>query len=271
VSAITWIDSHCHIQDQYMPGGVGSSEVIDEATAAGVVGVVCVGTDLDASRQAVDLVTTIRATRSGFGAWATAGLHPHEASEGLEVVEQIEGLIEETQSSDPGLVVAVGECGLDYHYDHSPRPEQRVAFEAQIELAKRRDLTLVIHTRSAWDDTFDILRSVGTPDRVVIHCFTGGPEEAKKCLEIGAFLSFSGITTFKGAPEVREAAEICPADHLLVETDAPFLAPVPYRGKQNRPAWVSVVGEAVAGFRGERPEDLAASTSAAFRSAFAIE
>ena len=117
-----------------MPDGIGATEVIDEATASGVVGVVCVGTDLGASRQAVDLVNTIRATRSGFGAWATAGLHPHEASEGLGVVNQIEGLIAESESSDPGLVVAVGECGLDYHYDHSPRPEQRVAFEAQVEL-----------------------------------------------------------------------------------------------------------------------------------------
>ena len=106
--------------------------------------------------------------------------------------------------------MAVGECGLDYHYDHSPRAEQRQAFEAQIALACARGLTLVVHTRAAWDDTIDLLRSTGLPERVVIHCFTGGPPEARRCLDLGAYLSFSGIVTFKGAPEVRDAAVAVP-------------------------------------------------------------
>ena len=140
-------------------------------------------------------------------------------------------------------MVAVGECGFDYHYEHSPRAAQRDAFAAQVELARRYDLTLVVHSRDAWDDTLDVLRAAGPPQRTVLHCFTGGPDEARRCLDLGAFLSFSGIVTFKGAQDVRDAAALCPLDRLMVETDAPFLAPVPHRGKQNRPAWVVAVGE----------------------------
>jgi TatD DNase family protein len=146
-------------------------------------------------------------------------------------------------------VVAVGECGLDYYYDHSPRELQREAFAAQIELATSLGLALVVHTRDAWDETFDILRSVGVPERWVLHCFTGGPDEARRGLELGAALSFSGIVTFKNAGQIREAAALCPVDRLLVETDSPFLAPVPHRGKTNTPALVPVVGAAVAAVR----------------------
>ena len=111
-------------------------------------------------------------------------------------------------------------------------------------------IALVVHTREAWADTLDILVAEGVPARTVIHCFTGGPDEARRCLDLGAHLSFSGVITFKGAPEVREAVELCPLDRLLVETDSPFLAPVPHRGRPNQPAFVSVVGEAVAAVKG---------------------
>ncbi|HXQ60451.1 MAG TPA: TatD family hydrolase, partial [Acidimicrobiales bacterium] len=164
----------------------------------------------------------------------------------------------------------VGECGLDYHYDHSPRPVQREMFAAQVDLARRSGLTLVVHTRDAWDDALDILRSGPRPERIVLHCFTGGPEQARRCLELDAFLSFSGIVTFKSADDVRAAAALCPIDRLLVETDAPFLAPVPHRGESNRPALVSVVGEAVAAVKSMNAEDLAASSMAATRRAFAL-
>jgi TatD DNase family protein len=251
-----------------MPGEEHDQDLIEEALVAGVTGAVCVGTDKEASDQAIDLVVKLRARGDGFSAWATAGLHPHEASAGLEAVQQIADVIDAARVQNPGVIVAVGECGLDYYYEHSARNDQRQVFEAQIELAKSRGLTLVVHTRNAWDDTFELLRSVGVPERTIIHCFTGGPEEATKCLDLGAYLSFSGIVTFKGAPEVREAATMCPPDRLLVETDAPFLAPVPYRGKSNRPAWVAVVGEAVADIRGDDPEMLAASTTQAARAAF---
>jgi TatD DNase family protein len=180
--------------------------------------------------------------------WATAGVHPHDAKDGLDGLDSL--------LDAPG-VVAVGECGLDYHYDHSPRDVQRAVFAAQVALANARGLPLVVHTREAWDDTFDILRGEGVSERVVFHCFTGGPDEARRCLDLGGHLSFSGIVTFPSAAEVREAAVLCPSDRLLVETDSPYLAPVPHRGRPNRPALVVVVGESLAATRGETAEQVA--------------
>jgi TatD DNase family protein len=226
-----WTDSHCHLTWD----GVGAP-AIDEARAAGVTRIVTVGTDAATSQEA------IRTAVDHDGVWATVGLHPHDAS---NTVSTILPLLEDPQPA----VVAVGECGLDYYYDHSPRELQREAFAAQIELATSLGLALVVHTRDAWDETFDILRSVGVPERWVLHCFTGGPDEARRGLELGAALSFSGIVTFKNAGQIREAAALCPVDRLLVETDSPFLAPVPHRGKTNTPALVPVVGAAVAAVR----------------------
>jgi len=284
-AAARWIDSHCHLQDRYRAEGTEVATALSEAAEAGVVGIVCVGTDPATSRQAVAVAVAARvaaaraaAARSGgdpaswalpagFGAWATMGLHPHEASQG---VEEIARLLAEAVSDADGIVVAVGECGLDYHYEHSPRDAQRHAFAAQVALARQHDLTLVVHSRRAWDDTIDVLRGEGPPARTVLHCFTGGPEEARRCLDLGAFLSFSGIVTFKGADDVRAAAALCPRDRLLVETDAPFLAPTPHRGRENRPAWVVEVGEAVAVVKGLTPDALAASCTAATRAAFAL-
>jgi TatD DNase family protein len=276
-----WIDSHCHLQDRYRAKGTAVLDALGEAKAAGVHGVICVGTDAETSRQAVRLVIEVRqalanddaeaagdgASLRPFGMWATVGLHPHDASQGMSELEEA---LDEALALDRSPVVAVGECGLDYHYDHSPRDVQRDAFADQIELARRHDLTLVVHSRQAWDDTIDVLRTAGVPPRVVMHCFTGGPDEARRCLEVGAYLSFSGILTFKGADDVRAAALLCPVDRLMVETDAPFLAPVPHRGQTNRPAWVVAVGEALAAVRGVAPEALADSCSAATRAAFGL-
>ena len=281
VGNASWIDSHCHIQDHYRPEGEELLAVLSEAVAAGVRGVVCVGTDVATSRQAVELVSTVRSAVASrvpaapggeplpgdFGVWATMGLHPHEASHGIDTLAQA---LEDELKTSRGLVVAVGECGFDYHYEHSPRAAQRDAFAAQVELARRHDLALVVHSRDAWDDTLDVLRAAGPPERTVLHCFTGGPDEARRCLDIGAFLSFSGIVTFKGAQDVRDAAALCPLDRLMVETDAPFLAPVPHRGKQNRPAWVTDVGDAVAQIKGVSNSSLAESCTSATRAAFAL-
>ena len=169
------------------------------------------------------------------------GLHPHDAKNGLEGISPL---------LDEDKVVAVGECGLDYHYDHSPRDTQREVFQAQVALAHEKRMALVIHTREAWDDTFSILRAEGVPDRTVFHCFTGGADEARRCLALGAWLSFSGIVTFKSADDVRAAAALCPEERLLVETDSPYLAPVPHRGRCNSPGLVPIVGAAVAKARG---------------------
>jgi TatD DNase family protein len=171
---------------------------------------------------------------------------------------------------DP-VVVAVGECGLDYYYEHSPRAEQRSAFAAQIQLAHECGLALVVHTRDAWDDTFDILRSEGPPARWVLHCFSGGPDEATRGLDMGAMLSFSGIVTFKNADDIRAAAALCPLDRILVETDSPYLAPVPHRGQPNQPAWVPFVGAKVAEVRGVDAETIEAATWANTAAVFGLD
>lgn len=256
-----WTDTHCHVQASYLKEPLGEDEVFLRASAASVGRIVCVGTDVVASLEAIDLARSRSKNGATPSTWATVGLHPHEASHGLGPVRQ---LLENKASVDrrPGSVVAVGECGLDYFYEHSPRDAQRVVFAEQIALAKRLDLALVVHTRDAWDDTADILTAEGVPERTIIHCFTGGVPEARRMLDLGAYLSFSGIVTFKNADEVRDAATLCPADRLLVETDAPFLTPVPHRGLPNEPAYVAIVGAAVANLRGVHGRELAASSSA---------
>jgi TatD DNase family protein len=243
-----WTDSHCHV----------AGDAVAPARAAGVTRMVVVGTDASWSAAAIDVA------RSHEGVWATVGLHPHDAIKGVASIEPL--LVDHGPE-----VVAVGECGLDYHYDHSPREVQRSVFAQQIALALEQDLALVIHTREAWDDTFAILDSEGVPPRTVLHCFTGGPDEARRGLDIGAHLSFSGIVTFKGADDVRAAAALCPLDRMLVETDAPFLAPVPHRGQPNRPAWVEVVGEAVAAVTNVSVDQIEGATWANTARVFGLE
>jgi len=178
-------------------------------------------------------------------------VHPHDAVDGLEGLSDL--------LDDPG-VVAVGECGLDFHYDHSPRQVQAEVFAAQVAMANKRDMALVIHTREAWDETFAILDREGTPRRTVFHCFTGGPEEGHECLDRGAVISFSGIVTFANAAEVREAAIECPLDRMLVETDSPYLAPTPHRGQKNRPALVTFVGASIAEAKGVGVDEIEQTT-----------
>lgn len=252
-----WTDSHCHVQS-----ADDSSALLGRAAAAGVQRVVVVGTDEATSRAGV----AMSAELSGVGAppveiWSTVGLHPHDASEGVEAVSSY---LAELASSglSRGRVVAVGECGLDYHYDYSPRDDQRNVFATQIGLAHQHSMALVIHTREAWDDTFAILDREGLPPRVVFHCFTGGVEEAKECLDRGAYLSFSGIVTFPSATELREAARMCPLRSIMVETDSPFLTPVPHRGKPNEPAFVPLVGRAIAQLKSIDVAEVAQATSA---------
>jgi TatD DNase family protein len=243
---MVWIDSHCHVQ--WVEGGADAA--LERARAAGVGGFVVVGTDGASSNEAVEI-----AARHG-DVRATVGLHPHEASS----LHHEWPLLRELATA-PG-VVAIGETGFDYHYEHSERDEQETAFREQIRLAHELDRALVIHSREAWDDTFRVLRDEGSPPRTVFHCFSGGPAEAERALELGACLSFSGIISFKGADEVRAAAACCPIDRILVETDAPYLTPAPHRGKENEPALVGLVGEALAGALGRPIDEVAAATAA---------
>jgi TatD DNase family protein len=242
---MAWTDSHCHIPYE----GVDES-VIADAAAAGVTRLITVGTDAAQSAAAIDVASRHE------GVWATVGLHPHDAKDGVASIAHLLG------PSRSDKVVGIGECGLDYHYDHSPRDVQRRAFAEQIQLAHEHGLALVIHTREAWDDTFDILAAEGVPPRTVFHCFTGGPAEAGRALDAGASLSFSGIVTFKAADDLRAAAALTPLDRLLVETDSPYLAPVPHRGKPNRPAFVPLVGAAIATVKGVSDDSVEAATSA---------
>ena len=238
---VRWTDNHCHLD---LDPAVAAVDV-EAARAAGVERLVCVGTDVGHSRA------TVAPSAAVDGVWATAGVHPHDAKDGIDGLEDLLG---------QPKVVAVGECGLDYHYDHSPRPVQRDVFAAQVGVAHRHGLAVVVHTREAWDDTFAILRSEGVPARTVIHCFSGGAEEAETALALGAYLSFSGIVTFPKADDLREAVRLCPLNRLLVETDAPYLAPVPHRGRRNQPAFVTLVGESVAATKGVAVEEVAAAT-----------
>ncbi|MEZ5255385.1 MAG: TatD family hydrolase [Ilumatobacteraceae bacterium] len=170
------IDSHCHLPLDH------AEELVAAAHEAGVDQMISVGCNRASSLEALAVAHAHPSVH------ATVGLHPHDAKDGVDSIRDL--------FDQPG-VVAVGECGLDYYYEHSPRDVQRVAFAEQIALAHERQLPLVIHTRDAWDDTFAVLESVGVPDRTIFHCFTGGPSEAERCLELGAYLSFSGIVTFK--------------------------------------------------------------------------
>jgi TatD DNase family protein len=247
----SWVDSHCHLYSLTDPEGA-----IERAREAGVTAMVCVGTDLETSRQAIGLAARHPDVR------ATVGLHPHDASKlGVEW-EPLEALAESAE------VVGVGETGLDFHYLHSPAGEQETAFRAQIRLAKRLDRALVVHSRDAWHGTFRVLADEGPPSRTVLHCFTGGPDEARRALDAGLVLSFSGIVSFKGAADVREAAARCPLDRLLVETDSPYLAPQPVRGKPNEPANVTHTARFVAELRGVPYEELERTVAANFERVF---
>ena len=242
VGRVRWIDDHCHL---HRDPEQGDAQVV-AAREAGVERLISVGCDVG---QSVDYIDAAR--RHPGVVFATAGVHPHDAKDGLD---GLEALLAEPE------VVAVGECGLDFHYDHSPRDVQREVFAAQIALAHQHDKALVIHTREAWPETLDILEAQGVPERTVFHCFSGGPEEARRCLDLGAVLSFSGIVTFPSATDLQDAARLCPLDRLLVETDAPYLTPVPHRGRKNQPAWVTLVGAFVAELKGVEPADVAAAT-----------
>jgi TatD DNase family protein len=205
-----------------------------------------------------DLECAVRLARQHSFIYATIGVHPHDADKATpETFAALASLAAEPK------VLAIGEIGLDYHYDFSPREVQRDVFIAQLELAQRAGKPIVIHTREAWDDTLQLLRE-HWPGAGIIHCFSGGPAEAQQALELGFYLSFGGVLTFPKAETLREAARMTPEDRLLVETDAPYLAPVPKRGKRNEPAFMVETVRRLAELRGAAPEHIAAVTTKNF-------
>ena len=243
------VDSHCHLDDEKFDADRES--VIERALAAGVETMMAIGTggELD--------VAIRQAERYPF-IYATIGVHPHDASKATEdIYARLRDLAQHPK------VLAIGEIGLDYHYDFSPRDVQRAVFDRQLEIAASAKKPIVIHTREAWDDT--IAQVTALPHGGIMHCFTGDAAQARQALALGFHLSFGGVLTFPKAESLREAAALVPNDRLLVETDCPYLAPVPHRGKRNEPAFVVETARRLAAVRGTTLDEVADITSRNFQ------
>ena len=246
------IDSHCHLDSAEFDDD--REAVIERALAAGVEHMMAIGT----GNGPPDLEAALRLARQHRFIYATIGVHPHDAAKATpETFAAMEALAAETK------LLAIGEIGLDYHYDFSPRDVQRDVFVEQLKLAGRAGKPIVIHTREAWDDTLQALREHWSGSGI-IHCFGGGPTEARQALDLGFYLSFGGVLTFPKADAVRDAARLTPEDRLLVETDAPYLAPVPKRGKRNEPAFMVETARRLAEVRGTTPDRIAEVTTENF-------
>jgi TatD DNase family protein len=250
------IDSHCHLDSPDFDQD--RDAVIERALAAGVDHMLAIGT----GSGPPDLEAGIRLAARHEAFYATVGIHPHDAAKaGPADLQRLAGLLAHPK------VLALGESGLDYHYDFSPRDVQKSVFIAQMEIAAAARKPIVIHTREAWDDTLALIEQHWTPHSIggIMHCFSGGPQEARRAIDLGFYLSFGGIVTFPKALDVQQAAKSAPADRILIETDAPYLAPVPKRGKRNEPALIVHTAQKLAELRGESYEAIAAATSANFR------
>ncbi len=248
------VDTHCHLDDAKFDGD--REEVIERARAAGVERMVAIGT----GHGPPDLAAGVRLAEQHDFVYASVGVHPHDASKAAE-----ESFAKLGELAAHPKVVAVGEIGLDYHYDFSPRDVQRSVFERQLEIASASGKPVIIHTREAWEDTMALVKqSGGVPFGGILHCFTGDEEQAREALELGFHLAFGGVLTFPNAEPVRQAARITPEDRLLLETDCPYLAPAPHRGKRNEPAFVVEVARRLAEVRGCTVEHIETATTRNF-------
>jgi len=257
-----FIDSHCHLADETFAKDL--DEVVARAKEAGLerVLVILEGGNAREAEQAARLEALWPETRFAIG------VHPHQAHEFASDPPGAVAVVREQLGSTPSAR-AIGEIGLDYHYDFSPRDVQQAVFRGQVRLARELDRPVVIHTREADEDTLAILREDGGGEvRGVLHCFTGNDALAAAGLDLGFYISLAGIITFPRAGDLRETVRRVPVDRLLTETDSPFLAPVPYRGKRNEPAYVARVVDALAELHASAPADMAARTSANFHTLF---
>ena len=247
------LDSHCHLEMVERP----VDEILAAARAANITRVVTIGTDLATSRWAVD------AAYGHAGLYAAVAVHPNETAAAASSPEQrTEVLAQIAELALLERVRAIGETGLDYYRDHASPVLQREWFRAHIAIAKQAGKALVIHDRDAHEDVLEILEADGPPDKVIFHCFSGDAAMAKRCAEAGYVMSFAGNVTFKNAGALREAAAAAPVELLLVETDAPFLTPVPYRGRPNSPALVALTVRALADIKQIGVADLCAQLTA---------
>jgi len=250
------IDSHCHLDSAEFDAD--RDQVIQRALDSGVEHMVAVGT----GGGPPDLEAGIRLAERHAAFYATVGVHPHDAAKASQAdLQRLEQLLSHPK------VIALGEIGLDYHYDFSPRDTQKSIFIEQMSIAAAARRPIVIHTREAWDDTLALIERYWTPSGLpgIMHCFSGGPAEAQRALELGFYLSFGGIVTFPKALDVQAAARQAPADRILVETDAPYLAPVPKRGQRNEPALIAHTARKLAELRGVSFEETSLATSENFR------
>jgi TatD DNase family protein len=254
------IDSHAHIQGSEYASDVEA--VVKRAQLAGVEKIIVVGGagELSSNQAAVMLA------ESYPGLYATVGMHPHDAKDvGEEEIEKLKQLTAKPK------VVAVGETGLDFYYNHSPHEVQRKIFARFIQMAYETGLPLVVHERDAFNDTAELLRNEGGGQvRGVVHCFTGDYQAAQKYLDLGFYLSFTGIITFKNAEPLREVVRAVPLERMFVETDSPYLTPVPHRGKRNEPAYVHFIAETIAKVKGLSFEEVARVTTHNVRALFRI-
>lgn len=251
------IDSHCHLDFDALADDIDG--VLARAEAAGVSGMVTIST-------AVEKFSTYAAIAERYpNIWCSVGTHPHHADKELHI--QVDDLVR--LSAHPRCV-AIGEAGLDYHYDNAPRDAQATGLRRHIAAARITGLPLVIHSRSADDDMAGILEDEAGqgPFPFVLHCFTAGPDLARRALALGGYISFSGIITFRNAEEIREVAAFVPADRYLVETDAPYLAPIPHRGQSNEPGFVRHTAQKLAEVRGISLSQLGSETTANFARLF---
>ncbi|MCB1841035.1 MAG: TatD family hydrolase [Rhodospirillales bacterium] len=258
-----WIDSHCHLNHERVAPEDTPSMLASRAQEAGVGGMISI-----CCRITEEFDGLLEMVRPLPNVWCSIGTHPHDAGLADEKAISLELLCKKALS-DP-KIVGIGESGLDYFYDNSPRPDQQDSFRKHIRACAQTGLPLIVHSRDAEADTAQILREEGAGGRVrgVMHCFSSGPQLARDALDLGFYISFSGIVTFPKADELREIAKTVPLDRILVETDAPFLAPVPYRGKTNEPAFVAQTGNFLADFLGIDREEFAVLTTRNFFTLF---
>jgi len=253
-----FIDSHVHLADPAFD--TDRDAAVERARQSGASALVCIGESLDAARRSREL-----AVRFPGVCYHTAGVHPHDAA-AFDRACDLDAIREEVAHG----AVAIGECGLDYHYDHSPRELQRLAFGEQLALAAELRRPVVVHTREAEDDTRAMVEEAGRSGVLgVLHCYTGSAALAEAALAVGWFVSFSGIVTFKRWT-ADDVVRLVPDDRLLIESDAPYLAPVPHRGKRNEPAWVALTAARVAIARSNEPATIAALTAANARTLFGL-
>lgn len=250
-----WFDSHTHLH--ICEREVSLDDLLERAKTNGVEQMVAIGIEVASSERALAIA------REYEGVYSSAGVHPNDATAwNEEAKERVDELLAHDR------VVAVGETGLDFYREYTPRDVQRAAFRDHIELAKSHRKPLVIHTRESTTAAIEELESVDPPEELIFHCWSGNTDELKRALDLGAHVSFAGNVSFKSAQNLRDAARLVPADRLLVETDSPFLAPVPHRGKPNEPGFVAAVGKAVADARGEDETEVARTTTANARRIF---